>query len=81
MANSDSQYDLYRLSAVGPEDADLRVCEDVRGMARQILSVLAGLPSSVMVDSVAVQPDSLPFGETVRLASEFMDDLLRPTGS
>jgi hypothetical protein len=80
MATSESQYDLYRLFSVGAEGAELKVCEDVRDTARQILSIFAGLPSHVMVDSIALQPESLPFSESIRLASEDMDNVLRPTG-
>lgn len=63
MAHGDVPYDLYRLYSVSEASARLRVAEDQREFATQILGQFAALPVGVTVDAISINPEVLSFGE------------------
>ena len=67
MSSSESRYDLYRLYEVTPEGAKLRVHEDMRPFAEEVLAKL-NPPPGVTVDSVSVDPTLLDFGSTEEIS-------------
>lgn len=65
MAQESVPYDLYRLHSINDTSARLRIAQDLKGFARDVLKSLETLPRGVTADSVSVKPDTLPFGEEI----------------
>lgn len=62
MRDSPERYDLYRVYGLDERRGRLRIAENVRDFAAQILESLAGLPAGVTSDGVSIRPDSMGFG-------------------
>ena len=65
MAEGEQPYDLYRLYSVKEDSARLRVAEDMRDMATNVLSTLQQLPQGISSDGISVKPTFLNFGEEI----------------
>ncbi|MDQ2808493.1 MAG: DUF3883 domain-containing protein [Chloroflexota bacterium] len=70
------EYDIYRLYSITETSAQLRVAENIRDFASDILTVLSNLPQGVSSDAVSVSSRVLPFGEaiTIMLADQEDED-------
>jgi hypothetical protein len=67
MAGQTRRYDIFRVFGIVKNRARLRIAEDVGGFGAFVRQHLTGLPEGVQVDSVSVEPVTLPFGRQVRL--------------
>ena len=63
------RYDIYRIFDINEESrtAKLRIAEDVRDFAKQILKVFENLPRGVSVDGISVSPLNLNFQGTEKI--------------
>ncbi len=69
MNYASGRYDLYRVFEVEDGSAQLRVAENLGGLAREILSILSNLPSGILPDSVSLDPKVLLFGKNTELVT------------
>jgi hypothetical protein len=67
MSESPSQYDMYRVFQMSEKQAIIRVSENLRPLATQLLRALEALPHGVTLDSVSVKPSVLAFGEPIEV--------------
>lgn len=58
-----TRYDLYRVYSINDENAKLRIAQNVKSFAIEILKTLSQLPNGVKSNGVTVLPDKLIFGE------------------
>lgn len=58
------RYDLWRVYAIDPDSARLRIAEGIGSTAKSILDALS-LPAGVTLDSVSIEPASLSWGEEI----------------
>jgi hypothetical protein len=73
MAESETDYRLYRLYEVKEAFARLRVSQPMKDFARGVLEKLNSLPDGVRSDSISIDPGVLDFGaeQTLDLNDEF----------
>ncbi len=70
MQNCDERYDLYRVYDMNTNRGRLRIAEDVREFAGEVLKAMKAmedLPYGVAVDSISVEPDTIKFGKEIVL--------------
>jgi hypothetical protein len=67
MSGRTRRYDIYRVFGIAENTARLRIAENVGGFAAAVRQHLTGLPGGVQVDSVSVEPVTLPFGDPISL--------------
>lgn len=65
MQSSTERYDLYRVYALDEQTARLRIAENLKAIAEQVLRHLHALPVGVTADGISVRPDSLTFGPEI----------------
>ena len=66
-ATGNRNYRIYRVYGADTEGAKLRVSNDLRPLARNILKLFEQLPAGVAPDGVTIAPSLLSFGKVVRL--------------
>ena len=67
MASSTDPYVIYRVFNITEEGAELRIAEDTRAFALDIINAFRYLPNGVISDSVSFSPDLLDFGSSIYL--------------
>jgi hypothetical protein len=72
MRDPSERYDLYRVYEISGPIAQVRVAENLREFAINVLDVLERLPEGIRSDSVSVSPEVLPFQNSfpIYLAAE-----------
>jgi hypothetical protein len=68
MATTTARYDLYRVYEMNEGTAKLRICADMQGFAKSLLDSFAELTNGVTVDSISVDPETLPFGAEISIS-------------
>jgi hypothetical protein len=61
------RYDLYRVYEISESKAKLRIVENLSGIAATVRQLLTGLPEGIEVDSISIEPVTLPFRGTINL--------------
>jgi hypothetical protein len=59
MADDANTCHLYRVYQIAENNAKLRIAENVKPLAKQILATLAALPAGVAADGISVNPGLL----------------------
>jgi hypothetical protein len=67
MNHSGEDYDIFRLSQVDENTAELRIASSVGPFAAKILASLQAVPKGVTIDAVSVSPSLLGFGAPINL--------------
>lgn len=68
-AEIDGAYRIYRVYAADREGGKLRISQNLKDFARDVLGSLVGLPTGVIVDAISVNPTRIPFDDEIVLAS------------
>ncbi len=68
MASGDGPYRIYRVYQLNDEGGQMRVSEDMRRRAQEILDSFRALPEGVAVDNLSIDPTRIPFGEPITIA-------------
>lgn len=68
MCDQDVPYDIYRIYDTMSSRPKLRISENVRTFASEIINSLEKLPNGVSIDSVSIKPSELVFGPVIELS-------------
>lgn len=75
-AESSVRFSLYRIYKLEDGEASIRIVDDLRPFAQDLLSHVNGLPSGVTVDSFTVNPSDLNFGPEQQISIDREDSEL-----
>lgn len=70
MARSVEPYRIYRVYNASEDGASLRISEDMKPLAQNILDAFCALPDGVIPDGVSIQPIIAHFGEELVLSPD-----------
>jgi hypothetical protein len=65
MAADESECCIYRVYELGEDTAKLRIAENVKAFAKNLMGVLASLPKGVVADALSVDPTLLKFSPEI----------------
>jgi hypothetical protein len=68
------RYDIYRVFNMADDSAKLRIAENLKEFAQEVINVLHKLPPGVQVDSISFDPADLAFGEIKNLTLQVDED-------
>ena len=60
-------YRVYRVYAIGRQEAKLRVSGDLKDFAQQVLKHFLALPTGITADAISVDPTVIPFDREIVL--------------
>lgn len=64
------RYQIYRVSDISEHDYQLRISENMKSFASQVIDVFTNLPEKVQPDGISLPPTALKFGEVIEINIE-----------